>query len=564
MRTSLNYLDFDMYSKRISFFFNNKEKIGSFFGLFLTIVYIIASLTLLLFQIIIVVQRQELRVYDSKTYPQEIPSITVDSEQLYFAFGLEDPKTSNRFIDDSIYTARVVFVDKVKENDEFKTAEERVLEYEQCKVEKFGDNYQHLFIKDELNNSYCLKNFFNLTFAGGYKYERMTYIRIRIYPCVNKTENNYTCKSQEEIDYYMSSGYFSIIIKDFGFNPSNYSFPVAPTLQDLFTTIDKKIIRNYILNFGITEIHTDTGFFSENKEVKRYLQYRKEKETFSFRDEQEYYNGKSVILVQMKLDDTLVSQNRTYTKIAEIFSRIGGYMQLMNTIFLLLTSIVNKLHSQLKIINSIFNFNLKHNKVILKFQTLKDTNTIKNARNNKRVVISSKKSLFNFNQLEDNKSKNNLIIKDKEKEKEFSNFSSGLNICENKKNESKNFIRISKKSNISFENSKNDNNNKKNEKSQNMLINSINFNNESFNSDNTLQEFNDHIYLHFFDFYCSKRNSIRYKLFNSGNYFYKKKIDIVHVFTLISITEKFFINNYYNSLFSLYEEIDLINPIKEL
>ena len=194
-------------------------------------------------------------------------------------------------------------------------------------MEKFGENYQHLFIKDELNNSYCLKDLnLNVTLAGEYKYERMTYIRIRIYPCVNSTENNNSCKSQEEIDNYMSSGYFSIILKDFGLNPSNFSFPVVPTLQDLYTTIDKKIMKNYILNFGITEIQTDKGIVNENIKVKKYLQYRKELQTFTFRDEQDYYSGKSVILVQLKLDDTIHVQKRSYTKISDVFSRIGGYI----------------------------------------------------------------------------------------------------------------------------------------------------------------------------------------------------------------------------------------------
>ena len=34
---------------------------------------------------------------------------------------------------------------------------------------------------------------------------------------------------------------------------------------------------------------------NEYKEVKKYLQYRKELQTFSFRDEKDYYDGKSVI-----------------------------------------------------------------------------------------------------------------------------------------------------------------------------------------------------------------------------------------------------------------------------
>ena len=277
MKQKLNYLYFGMYSKRTSFFFNNQEKIGSYFGLFLTLVYIFASLGLFFYQIIIASQRKELKVYDTTIYGQKMPSITINSNQLYFAFGLEDPNTSNKFIDNSIYVPKITFIDKIKKNEELITVNQKNLEYEQCKIVNFGKNYQHLFIKDELNGSYCLKDFdYNLTLAGGYKYEKMSYIIIKIVPCVNSTENNNSCKPQEEIDYYLTSGYFSIILKDIGLNPSNYSFPATPTLQNLFTTIDKRINRNYILNFGLTEVHTDTGIFNEKTNIKKYLKFRKD------------------------------------------------------------------------------------------------------------------------------------------------------------------------------------------------------------------------------------------------------------------------------------------------
>ena len=264
MKEKLNHLNFDMYSKRTSFFFKNQEKIGSYLGYLLTLTYILASILLFIYQIILAIHKKELKVYESTIYAQEMPSISIDSNQLYFAFGLEDPETSNRFIDNSIYIPKIVFVEKVKINDKFETIQQKTLEYEKCNVENFGKSYQHLFIKDELNSSYCLKDFnYNLTFLGGFKYERISYICIRIYPCVNSTENNNTCKPQEKIDSYMNSGYFSIILKDFGLNPTNYSFPILPTLQDLYTTIDKRILKNYILNFGITEIHTDSGLFQE-------------------------------------------------------------------------------------------------------------------------------------------------------------------------------------------------------------------------------------------------------------------------------------------------------------
>ena len=571
MKTKFNLLKLDMYSKRTSFFFNDQEKIGSFFGFFLTIVYIFASLGLFINQIFLAIKRDEFKVYDTKMHAQEMPYIDVNTSNFYFAFGLEDPETSNRFIDESIYIPRIVYVNKIKINDEFVTINQKVLEYEKCNVKNFGENYQHLFIKDELKNSYCLKNFdFNVTFAGGYKYERMTYIRIRIYPCVNNSDNNSSCKSQDEIDHFMSSGYFSIIIKDFGLNPSNYSIPVLPTLQDLYTTIDKRIIKNYILNFGITEIHTDTGIFSEKKEVKKYLQYRNELQTFFFRNEEEYYNGKSVILVQIKLDDTLVVQTRSYIKISDILSRIGGYMQLMNTVFLLLTSFLNKFHCELKIINSIFNFNLKQNKVIIKFRTLKAQNLSSNSRINKISIFSPKKSLDNLNRLEnDNKSKINLIYKDNE----FSNISSDLNICVDKKNDS-NLIKINKNGNsVPLKNLKLNYSKANNGSNLNLKENSSNFHHQNLRKNhfdityqeaNILKDFNDHIKLSIFDYFCINKDSKEYKLFSLGNSFYKKKLDIVHIFTLISIIENILINNNNNNeIFSLYEEIESSNGEKK-
>ena len=195
MKTKISYINFDMYSKKMGFYYNNHEKISSLFGFFLTLLYIFASLILFLYEIILAIQRKELKVYDTNIYSQEMPIIELDSNTLYFAFGLEDPQTNNRFIDNSIYIPKIVFVNKEKINDELVTVYQKTMDIEKCNVLNFGEDYQHLFHEDELNNSYCLKKFDNLTLAGGYRYERFSYIRIRIYPCVNSSMNNFSCKS---------------------------------------------------------------------------------------------------------------------------------------------------------------------------------------------------------------------------------------------------------------------------------------------------------------------------------------------------------------------------------
>ena len=558
-----NYLYFDIYSKRISFFYNNHEKIGSYFGLFLTVLYITFSLTLFIYNLDIAFQRKDMKVYDSIKYHEQIPSMNIDSNNFYFAFGLEDPISLNRFIDESIYYPQISFIYRIKENGEFITKTKKILEFENCKEGNFGQNYQHLFMKDELNNSYCLKDFnYSLALSGGFKYEKMSYIRIKIFPCRNSSENNNHCKPQDIIDYYFSSNYFSILIKNFGLNPSNYSFPIVPTLEDLFTTVDKGLYRNLIINYGITEIHTDKSLFNEIIEKKKYLQFKDAFQTFSFMDEKDYLNGKEICLIQLRLNDIIFIQKRTYTKISEIFSKMGGYMQLFHTIFSLLSLLINKFDSELKIINGIFNFNLEKNKMALKFQSLRDFDSINLPSYNKNLIFSTRKSVKK-NIDTQNKSSKNIVLMG-------SNISSVLNMkklddCQSskldiKKNKNKEISffgspdlsnKLSRIKRSKFNKSKNDITslnlnlyNVNNSMNFNNNINKINNNTNKKESNNNLKEFNDHINLNIFDFLfilCKRKNGYKNKhfgLFNLGISFYKKRMDLIHVFTLLLITER--------------------------
>ena len=210
----------------------------------------------------------------------------------------------------------------------------------------------------------------------------------------------------------MTSGYFSIVIKDIGLNPSNYTYPVLPTLQDLYTTIDRRFYKNYILNFGLTEVHTDNGLIDEQINIDKYIQFRKAYENFVFREEEEYLAGNEIILIQIRLDDNILVQKRSYTKISEIFSRIGGYMQLMNTVFILLSLLINKTDAEIKILNSIFNYNLKENKITLKYPTLNSLYNIKNNNSLKNLDLSLKSQTKEINSkiIDINKSNSNLIL----------------------------------------------------------------------------------------------------------------------------------------------------------
>ena len=556
------FSDFNIYSKPIGFFLNEKETTGTFFGLILTIIYILSSLILFSYYIIHITQRAQMNIYDTNIYPQEMPIIEVNPSLIYFAFGLED-NGSNRFVDESIYYPKILFFDRVKINGDFQNVERRELEYEKCNIHNFGEEYQKLFLKDELNNSYCLKNY-NLTLAGGYKYNRMSYFRIKLYPCLNNSNNGIVCQPQEVIDKYLKGGYFSIITKDIGLNPSNYRLPVLPTLQDLYTTIDKQIFRDYILYYGITEIHTDVGLFFEDIKINRYLQFRKEVSSFYFRDEKEYYDGKAMISIAFRLDDLIKVQKRKYTKLPEVFSIIGGYMQLLSTIFTLLSLLPNRFTPYLNIINGIFNFNLKQNKMVMKINSIRDFNLISLSKNSNNFLYfpsSKTKIINNINGINNNISKNSLIAN--------SENSSVINIINNKKGNSvihnKNdnskitFLAENNKRNsshLSNSNYSKININNENQKRKYIYrvgsfypkkLQSIEEKKENENeldnvkNNSIFKEYIEEIKINILQFYCfrglsSKRNEII--LFENGFSLFKKRMDIINVFVLLLLTEK--------------------------
>ena len=413
----LNIYDFDIYSKRISFFYDKRDKVGTVFGLILTFLYVVITLILFLYYLIKIVKRSDVKSHESTLYSQGLPSININPKLFYFAFGLENPITMSRYINESIYYPKVYFIKQEKENGIFVTKETIPLSVERCDALKFGKEYQSQFTQGELNSSYCLTDF-NLLLVGGSKYDQSSFIQIKTHPCVNTTENHNHCLPQNIIDSYLTSGYFSIVVKDIGLNPLNYSYPIIPTVQNLKTNVDKTMCRESLIYVGIAEVKTDIGLFSNLIKTDTFLQYRKYSQSFYFINETEYHEGKEIFAAQIKLEEYIHVQKREYTKMSEAFSITGGYMQLISTIFVLIRLFSKNISVDKKVINKLFNFNLKKRKLILDIKYDKKLNYLIHFDNgdiNSFIPFEAKKTI-NSNKkdanLHNRKSNGNIRIND--------------------------------------------------------------------------------------------------------------------------------------------------------
>ena len=369
----INILDLDIYSRRISFFYGGKEKISSKFGFFLTSLYIVISIVLFLNYFIRTISREEVTASDSTTHPDTIPSIDINQDIFNLAFGLEHPSTFSRFIDETIYYPKISYIEKIKKNGIFVNKLKMNVEAEKCKNSKFGQNFQNLLEKGELNNSYCLSNY-NLTLKGGFQYSEVAFIKISIFPCKNSTENNITCKPQNVIDKFFHNNYFSILAKDTALNPSDFSNPGLPILLNTYTSVDKQIKKDYYVKFAITEIETDTGLFSQQIKKDKFLRYTKDFDDFFFVDSNYFTSGNEILTLTIRIEDNIYFQKRTYKKMAEVFASTGGYMQLIYSIFAIISILTKTMNIEKKLINSLFYFNIKQKKVILSIEYKKKLN----------------------------------------------------------------------------------------------------------------------------------------------------------------------------------------------
>ena len=553
-----NLSDFDIFAKRLGLYYNGKEKIGSYFGLMLTLIYILFSMIIFCYYTISILKREEMQVHDSTEYSNDIPFIDLNNSNLfYFAFGVENNVNASRFIDETIYRARAVFYYGEKsKSGTFETKEYRDLKIEKCKIEKFGKDYQNLFTKGEFDESYCVDKF-DLTLIGGFIYNKFSCIRIFIYPCVNTTANNNHCKPQEIIDEILAGGYFSILLKDIGLNPNNFSHPTLPTIQDFYTTISKDFYRDVIFNYEITDVKSDSGIFYEKSNTERYLRFDKVKESFYLRSDDFYYRGKNICKIEIRLSDNIHVQRRSYKKMSNVFSTTGGYMQVLYTFFMVLSLIPNSFTFQSIIVNSLINIDFNESKKYLcnHYTCMEHNNIILN--NSKKEQIEQTKK---FNIIKHIKQNNEIGKKNKThnlNNKQL-NFENIINISKSiKSSGNKNSNSIDKVKNISYI-SQNNNASKIDMINPNIDLNVINsdiasiikshsnkslFNYPKENTffDKVKKKGIKEIKFNIFEYYCfgkcNKKNK-KIDLFNKGNFLYREEMDIIHIFRHLLDFEK--------------------------
>ena len=335
-----------------------------------------------------------------------------------------------------------------------------------------------------MHNYYCFKEM-DFALEGHFSYDLYSCFFIQFFPCVNTTEKQ-NCKPLEKIDYYLKNTFVSFEFQDIELNPNDYKTPFRVKSADVYTIVGKRLFKEVHAFFQVVEVQTDMDWLGfnefQNYKSEQYLKYDEMGEMNNIIDENIYETGKSFCDFTIKLSENKRIEKRTYTKLLTILGDIGGLMEVIFTIFKIISSSSVDILYEISLVNNLFNFDLNKKVVILKEnesekKNSNDINTIDVEPKINKLVNNFKKSRnYDRNELdeynestgtgnrfneENHKNKlqniNNGFISNVKNTKKKSRFWLQNNFLRLTNNINNNNTEYNKKDNIKMDNQMNDN-----------------------------------------------------------------------------------------------------------
>ena len=288
-------------------------------GSSLTIVCATLILTYILFFIDEMINHKSPNL-NSITYYDETPSeIILNKNNFSFVFGLQTKEYKN-FIDESIYKVNAYQSKLILNKNGVYNYENQPLKVIKCDEYKF-EIIPEKFKKLPIENLYCLNN--NISLKGDYMQESWNFIQFNFMKCVNSTENDNNCKSENEINTILNEGFIGMFIPDNALESSKFKIPYKTYIRNLYKEFSIKYYENILLYFKLVEVITDSGYFFDDKKSVYFPSYDYSQNNLDINDLINF------LTITIRVSSKREIHKRSYIKVQTIFSNVGGMLKIV-------------------------------------------------------------------------------------------------------------------------------------------------------------------------------------------------------------------------------------------
>ena len=199
----------------------------------------------------------------------------------------------------------------------------------------------------------------------------MNTLRIEIYPCIDASEEDDYCESREFIESYMSNLLFMIYFEDINLTPLNFDSPVKKKINSLNTEIFTGLGQYLYSQMQVVKIETGTnmiGFdFLTEPKIQDFIKFDKEVILpFPGYDPTDVDNTYPASIFELQLNDRILLEKRSYVQLIDVLGEIGGFMEIMSSLFAMICSLVADMIYEKRVSNSLFTFDIQKKLISIK------------------------------------------------------------------------------------------------------------------------------------------------------------------------------------------------------
>ena len=262
--------------------------------------------------------------------------------------------------------------------------------------------------------------------------------------CKNTTENNFHCKSREEIQEIMKETYFYLTFTNFYIDSSDYQLPIKKTYTRVSIRSSASNNRRDTFHLRKFYYYSDNGLLLED--WKKHEGFFIQKHEYDILEDK---NSELMLKIGFTLDKFQQKIQRSYIKIQKVAADIGGIIKFFSLIF----SFLATNYSKIKLYDYFISyFKLKassNNKNLNTIQDIKKADNI--CANQEKIISTSSKSNFgmmntrnitNLKLLNNNYISTNSMKKENEIKKETNSKNNKENI--NRQEGSSSNVKLSK------------------------------------------------------------------------------------------------------------------------
>ena len=298
---------------------NGKKYFNTFCGTCISIFIILIAFFFIIFYLLIILKHSQPNILTT-IYNDENPKlINLKPDNFVITFSLQNIEYEN-YIDESIYTINatksIVYLDDRGINN----AKETEITVIKCSDYKFQIIPQY-FKSLPLKNLYCI-NETDIRLQGQFKQNVWEYVNVRFSKCINSTSNNFSCKSETEINNALKGGFIGIFLTDFNILPNNYSYPYHIYGKNIYNSFSINYHLSYWIFLKSIELKTDSGLIFSNIKSMKFFALEDTKPDIDYRE------GNVFLTMVFRNSPKREVFERTYLKIQNVAATISGMINL--------------------------------------------------------------------------------------------------------------------------------------------------------------------------------------------------------------------------------------------